>query len=318
MRILWDFINRFDINLPEERLLEFTNHISFNYDLKILDTGSIEQLEKFISKSKIKGRVIQNLQDENIKILPWINNASYALRNNFEASYPYILKKLEQSTEDEYKFSEILKVWFSKTNKTDRLKEFILNVSASELKWKAILLMEEVGRETGFINEILRQIINNPIKTKENRIYAANHLMKQNDMYGLTYIANQIFENPDPKFNFRINLGSIAGIKDVQAVDTLMQLLVIANRPEFKRELFNDLEERVLLGLRNIGIQSTQNFITVKTAIEEFIEEYKHLFPDVNFLYYSIVNMEEQLKIKYIQTFSIEASLQEYNALWKK
>lgn len=314
-KILWDFINNFTIMLPEEKILDLTNYTNFNYDVNLTEPGSIEQLEKFVSKSKLKDKILENLKNPDLNMLAWTSNVGYALRHNFTTSFPEILNRLEQKYDYEYKFPEILKTWFNKTKDTSRLKELIKNIGSKYLRWEAIRLLEETNSETDYLNSLFHKIIENSEESEDDKIYAANHLMKQNDLYGFYFVTNLIKSNPDPGFDFRLKLGSVSMIKNLEALNTLIELLAIAKRPEFKHDVFNDLEDKVLSALHNIGIQSGDNYLVVKSSIEEFISDYTNVLPNVNFLYYTIVRMEEQLKMKYISAYTIDDAVKEYDFL---
>lgn len=316
LKILWDFVNKFEIQLPEEKVLDLTNYTNFNYDVKMAEPGSIEQLERFISKAKLKARVLENLKKPDLDMMAWTSNAGYALRHNLASGYEDILKKMERRFDYEYKFNEILTLWFTKTQNSARLKSFVSDVNTSNTRWRGISLLEESGRHLAFLNELFHRIIDNRGETLDDRIYAANHLMGQDDLYGFYYVTNMILERPDPRFEFRTRLGSIGLLKNPEAITQLISLLEIAKQPEFKQDTFNDLEERVLAALYNIGIQSDQNYIAVKTALNNFIEEFTGRLPNVNFLFYTIVRIEEQLKVKYMATYTVETALLEYNSLF--
>jgi hypothetical protein len=314
-RILWDFLNRFEVQLPEEVLLDFTNHISFNYDFKVSDVGSIEQLGQYVSVQKIKERVALNLQDESLGLLEWTNNAAYALRNGMVQSHSVILNKLENSKHNEYKFRDILGFWFSKVKNVSRLKKLIVNAASYDLKWKGITLLENEGKENEFLHNLLRGIVDDIEQSDDNRIYAANRLMKLNDIYGLEYLGQFIIDHPDPAFDFRISLGNIALITDIGGLHVLMKLLVIGKRPEFQGDPFKNLEERALAGISSVGAHSTENYLVVKQALELFIEQNKELLPNLNFLYYTILKIEESLKQKYSGTDTIKTAIEAYHML---
>lgn len=313
--ILWDFMINFNIQLPDEKILELTNFTNFNYDVKLMEPGSIEKLEKFISKSKLKDRVLENLKDDDLHMLAWTSNAGYALRHNFNIAYADILKKLFKKVNYEYKFAEILKLWFSKTQDTSKLKEFIDNVEVDYLKWVSVKLLEETGKEVEYLKDLFHKIITSEEDNAEDKILAANHLMRLDDLYGFYYISNIILSNPDPNFGFRHGLGSVFMLKSPEAIGTLIQLLQIAKRPEYKRDVFNDMEEKLLDAFYNIGIQSNENYTAVKTALERFIQDFEGKLPHVNFLYYTIQKIEDQLKRKYITNYTINDALKEYNVI---
>jgi hypothetical protein len=314
-KIVWDFINRFNIKLSDDKILELTNYTNFNYDVKIAEPGSIEQLEQFISKAKLKEKVLENLRDPKLDMLAWTSNAGYALRHSMTSAYSEILLKIETNSSHEYKFREILRTWFSKTQNIARLKELIMNISSSYLRWDVIKLLEETGKEPEYLNMLFHQMVDNENELMEDRIYAANHLMSQNDLYGFYFISEIILSDPDPRFDYRLNLGSISMLKDTEAIPTLIKMLEIAKTPAFKSDVFNDMEDRVLSAFHNIGIQSSENYLLVKNALNKFIADNINTLLHVNFLYFTIVRIEEQLKMKYMAAYTIDDAVSEYDEL---
>jgi hypothetical protein len=312
---LFDFTNRFDFKLPEERALNLTEYTNFNYDTKLTEPGSIEKIEKMVAVDKLKERVILNLNNPNLVMLAWTSNAGYALRHNMAATYEPILQKLEEKFDYEYKFSEILKIWFEKTQDIDRLKVLIENVKQEYLRWEAVRLIEDNKNQIDYLKALFKKIISDPNQVGSERIRAANHLMKFNDLFGFYYLTDMILEDPQPDFDFRLNLGSISMMKETEAIPTLIKLLAISKQPEFKKNIFNDLEEYVLSAFHSIGIQSSENYLAVKIAIEKFIVENITEMPTVNFLYFSIVRIEEQIKLKYTGSNTIDDALKEYSLL---
>ena len=113
-RILWFFLNRFNISLPEDKIFDLTLYYDFNAESKLSDPGTIEQLEKFLPQEKLKKRVVKNLEDGIEDSLSWMSNAGYAIRKNIRNTFPFIIRRLENALDNEYKFSEVLEIWFKK------------------------------------------------------------------------------------------------------------------------------------------------------------------------------------------------------------
>jgi len=70
-----------------------------------------------------------------------------------------------------------------------------------------------------------------------------------------------------------------------------------------------------MTGLTSIGSKSSENFIAVKSALVKFTDEYQNVFSDLNYFNYSLLKMEEQLKITYSKTPSIKTAIEEYDLL---
>ncbi len=313
--ILWDLVNKLEIKLSEDKFLDFTTLVNFRYDFNVSEPGSIEQLEKFVAKDKILERVFKNIQNLDTNTLQWINNASYAVRHNYTLSYSYILQKLECSTVYEYKFSELLSLWFSKTNDNEDLKKFSLHAQSEYLRWKAIQLLENTGKEGDFIIEEMLKILESLEQSEDSKVRAANHLMEQNDIEGFFYLANHLIKSPDPKLDFRIYFRKINELRDPKALNILIELLELSKLPEFKKDDFNRLEDSILAAFQSIGTSSNENFLLVKRTLEQFIADNTNKIKDVNFLYYAIQHMEEKIKKNATEKYTIQTALAEYQSV---
>lgn len=315
-RILWDFMMRFNLKIPEPKVLDLTNYNHLNYDVKLSEPGTIEELEKFVAVAKIKVKVIENIQTQT-DLISWVNNVGYALRKSFVETFGNIVDRIQAASDFEYRFSELLIIWFTKTRDIERLKTLILNIKDNHLRWDAIKIVMDNNLEPEFLNAFFQRLIISETETLDEKIQAANHLMRQDDLTGFDFMADLIIGDPNPKFDYRLNLRSISLLKNVRAIPKLMILLKIGKQPDYKRDNFNDLEDKVVSTLRNIGIQSTDNYFEVKSAVEDFIKENAGIIPNVSFLHFVSIHMEDQIKIQQTESLTVEEGIHEYNRLFK-
>lgn len=311
-KILWFFIHRFCIRLEDSRLLDLTLYYDFNSESKFSESGTIEQLEIFLSRQVLKAKVTTNLESRIEDSFSWLSNAGYAIRHNIKQAYPLILSRLERVVENEYKFNEILEFWFTKTKETKRLARFIENVYSDILRWKAISLLSSSNKEQGFLKEYLKRIIVNKAEARDSHFAAANYLMLMNDLDGFNFCAKDILKNPNPQFDFRHELNNMSRLKDPDAIPQLMQLLYLGKQKEFQLDRFNSLESVVIDTLYNIGIESDANFILVREAILKFLLVNEGELENLNFLHFTVQKMEDQLNMKKSQDYSIEQALSEW------
>ena len=188
LEIVWYFLHRFKLHLPEEKILDLTGYFNFNGDVKIEDTGSIELLEKHINITALHQRVTQNVANIHFKKLPWLSNASYALRRGISSTFPDIIDFLELSQQDEYRFETLLKYWFKMTLDIPRLREFIEKAKSTSLRWKAIQILSAELTEHTFLKKILDQELANEDSSIEVRLLAANELINIEQLNGFEFI----------------------------------------------------------------------------------------------------------------------------------
>ncbi|WP_354305938.1 caspase family protein [Pedobacter sp. UYP1] len=315
--LLWYFMNRFKIELPIERLLTFTQYYNQGDEINIETGGFIELLEKFVQPNELREKVAANLNDGIENILTWTSNAGYALRNDLTKSFPLILSQMEGFNETEYKFADLLKLWFSKTGDTKRLIQFVANTKSENMKERAIRLLLDSGEENEYLIGYFTTITESEAASEEEKMDAANRLLKLGIIDGFYIIANHFLKNPSPLFDFRRHLRNINYTIDPQVIPVLVDLLYIGKQPEYKKDVFNDLETKVLDTLFEIGVQSAENFNMVKAAIDKFITANKGKLANINFLHFTITRMQEQLSLRLSKELSVKEALQEFQSLDK-
>jgi hypothetical protein len=315
VKVLWFFLNYFKISLPEQKILEFTLYYDFERKNDQNVTSTIETLQQYVSSEKIAERVMQNLS----KTIPvhevWKNNALYAIENNIRAVFGFILRDLKSSTKPEYYKSPVLSSYFSKTGNFETLQDLLKHISTDQLRWMIIKILLKDESQFSFLIDYLIPILTNEKEANEDKIEAAKYLMHIGDINGLMFIADLIFKNKPVNIDFHRTLSTIQYIKIPEAIPTLIRLLKIAKHPEFEADNSNDLQAVVFNGLYNIGIQSENNFTSVKIALENFIEENKDTFPNLNFIYFDIRKIEEQLYLKKSQSITIRDALIEFEKI---
>lgn len=312
IKILWFFIQKFKIHPSEEKILSLTTYYDFNNEVKIEEPGTIEQLEDFIDKKKLLRRVVENLSKNAEDSFSWLSNAGYALRNNIQEIYTGILNYLKQVKNNEYKYSEVLQFWFVKTNDFESLQVFIETVYSDILRWKAIALLYNTENKRDFLQDYLRQYMNNSDNSIEYRFMAANFLMEMNDIEGLDFCTKYILERKDPLFRYQENLSKMKTFKNSDGLPSLMKLLHLSKQEEFQKDTFNSLETIVIDTLFNMGISSDMALVEVRSAISTFITSYSEEFKDLNFLNITIQRMEDQLNVKKSQNINISEAIEQW------
>ena len=313
-KILWYFIHRFNIQLSEERILNLTSYYNFSNEVKLEEPGTIEQLEHFISKKKLKDRVIDNLVTGIENSFSWLSNAGYAIRNGIREAYESILNHLKMVGDNEYKYNEVLEFWFTKTKDAVSLKFFIETVHSDVLRWKAILLLYNSELERDFLMEYLKRFMNNSGNSIDSRFMAANYLMEMNNMDGLIFSAKYILEKKEPLFDYRHNLNRLPAFKNSEGLPLLMDLLYLGKQKEFQKDKFNSLESVIIDTLFNMGISSDNNLIAVRLAMDNFITQYNKELDDLNFLHFTILRMEEQLNVKKSKNVTLKEAIGQWNS----
>ena len=307
---LWFFINHFNIILPESKMLEFTLYYDFQTSQNSDSSETIQKLEHFINKDTVEEKVANNLAIGISEVHVWVSNASYAIHNNVRNSFPNILRDLKNPNIREHHREQVLELYFKKTENYSAVQEILKTIGKDELRWKAVKFLINQEESRDFLLNYLKKIISNETELFESKMAAGKYLTQLNDMVGFKFITTHILENKDPAFDFHYRFET--AIKNPEAIPILMKLMKLAKQPEFKKDFFNSLENYVLDTLYHIGIQSEHNFLLVKIAIENFINEHINDIENLNFLYFNVRKIEEQLYLNKSQAYTINDAITEY------
>lgn len=312
---LWFFINELNIILPTIKILEFTLFYDFERQGDLDKSVTIKKIENFVDKQSIAIKVCDNLSKSISEYHVWSSNAIYAIDNNIKTAYPFILRDLKNPEIRKDLREQVLDLYFKQTKNLAAMHEVLINIGEDELRWKAIpiLISNEDSRE--FLLNYLKKIISDELELLNNKLSAARFLTQLNDLAGFNFIAEIILEKRDPNFEYSYRMGSSAALKDPETIPTLLELLKLAKKPEFKKDHFNDLESYVLDALYHIGIQSEENFVLVSYAINNFISENENEIEHLNFLHYNIEKIESQLYLTKSQKYTVKEAITEYDSL---
>ncbi|QPH38891.1 caspase family protein [Pedobacter endophyticus] len=313
--LLWYFFTVSKIPLDEDQLLRLTKFVNHNRDTKITALGSLEIIAQHIDKAKLIDQLILNLNDGELGLASWSNNAAYVLRAEIKEAYPLIAKKLMDANRDFVNDKELLKFWFEKTQNSQDMREIIEGTKSMDLKWKGIKILMANPEEHQFLKDLLNNFLLRDDVQLADKQEAANFLIQLDEISGFNFLADYMLEKKDPSIDTRFGYRNFDILNSVEAIGKLYSLLHLAKQPEFKRDIFNDLESRVLAAFVSIGIQSEENATIVINALNEFINQYGDEFSNLNFLHYQISRIQEQLKLNSSTSLSLKDAINIYENL---
>jgi hypothetical protein len=306
---LWFFIRRFNILIPEKKLLGFSLFHDHSNQSNLKGSGIIDELEAYVSKDKIIQRIIENIFIGIDVDYVWKDNAAYAILNNLKSTFPRIIKDLADINKLEHYRNEILQSYFKKTRDFDSLAKLLSEISKDQLRWEIIELLIEQKAQHIFLIEYLKKILKDNNELIADQITAANSLMKLNDINGLTFIAKYVLEKRDPEIDFRNCFSALSYLKTSKIIPLLMDLLKLAKHSDFQINAFNNLESIIIEALYNFGVDSEANFRLIKEALEEFIVENKGSISGVDFLYFTINRIEDKVYLNLSKNYSIDEAI---------
>ena len=314
--LLWFFLHRFGFKLQSPQLEELTRYANSSVDGQVGEPGSLEMLERFTPLDKLAETVLENIATDQLSIQGWISNVSYMIRKKNELGYPLFIKAMKERQNEGYKDKELLEFWFETTNDVNSLKDIIAVTGALAVKWKAIRLLKPLPGERDFLVDVLKSIMIDTGNQLYDRQEAANQLIELGDSSGFFFLADLVLGTKDPTIDFRHGFRNMVMVNSIDTIDALMKMLHLSKTPEFKRDIFNDLESVVLGALVNLGLQNEENSVIVIQNIENFMTVHAKELPNLNFLYYTIAKIRDSSAFS--QTVTIEDSIKQYEEIAQK
>jgi predicted NACHT family NTPase len=291
---LWYFYQRFKLKYPKAILLDM---LSFDYNR----TG-IEYLEKDIPAADISERVLKNLKD-GIDINDVLkNHVEYCARHNICEVLPITFKEIKNTKSD----SDIRRISLEAILEIDKNLtglENALNDINDEFKWK--IVDELIARKSQYVSDYLRKLFQQG--EMEDKITASEYLIKLQDITALKNYVNWI--KKQNKFDREMyNASPLSALKTEHAIPHLIELLELTYQKTFQQpdDDFDKLDRLVLAAFKSISLESDDNYLKVKQAIETFINKYINIYENVNWLYSFLNQLEQQYFISKSQKLTID------------
>lgn len=311
------FIERFDIEIPKEKALDFTMFTDFENRHREGAVSRISKLEQLVDKSLLADRVISNLAGDIEVDWVWSDNARYAIENKLSRAYPSILSSLQDERLSVYKRNEIASLFYKTTSDYTSLLHVAGKVEG-EMLWNIVaLLLQNAEAHNRLIQLLHSKLLHS--KTEEDKIQAAKYLMALNDIAGLEYYSDFLHRTKNSTGNaINDHYHYLNGIKDIKAIPTLLKLVLLSRYPDYVQDRFRTLESYAVDTLFKLSLDSEKKLQQVKKAIVAFIEQHSTTENNFNYLYSSIQRMETEFYSNRAQSFTLDEALADVNELFQK
>jgi hypothetical protein len=307
--ILWYFITKFNISINKDKILDFTLFDELKYnDEKGIDFSVIENQ---VSKERVAFRVLENLTNGISYDNSWRNNANYALEYNIHKAYPIVLKNLGDYTKSVYVRLKVLKNYIDKTQDYKGLMELLKQIGMDDFHWGVVdNLKEDLSVHSDLIVYLERilKLENYPI---EQKVRASQYLTEKNVESGTIFFLKHLIATANPAKDYYHESMYIRTIQNIKYLPKLIELLILANRPEYTADNFNRFDGTVSDAIYNLGLQSEENLYAVKEALQKFIIENVGTIPNINFYYPMIDRMEYQYYLIQSQSGDVNDAIRE-------
>ena len=99
----------------------------------------------------------------------------------------------------------------------------------------------------------------------------------------------------------------VSSLQTIEALPLLFELLEASYNEDFNQaEDFERLDPLVISALTNIALKSDDNYLKVKESVEAFIKNYETIHKNVNWLYASMEQIEQQFYINKSEKLTID------------
>lgn len=313
--IVWYFVKRIGVPLPEEMLLSFTLFEDFDTDRSAHSVSHIAFLEGMVDKTDLQDRIVRNIENGIDISLIWRSNAKYAIMNNLKEAFPCILQYIKNRDKvSEYIRAEILDELFKKTMDTNVVLDVLTYSNSTVIQWRCVDKLLSNGGQVEFLVVFLKSILSVEVIPNERGLKAAGYLIALNCLDGLKYYLDYLSSGKDVSFDRDHARNCFAKITWVEAVPLLIELLQITLGPKYRSvDYFHRLDSLILDALHQIAVSSGHSLKEVRTRLTTFIEESP--LSNLNYLYTSIAKMEEAYYLSQSQSLSIKEVVRSLNAL---
>ncbi len=318
--VLWYFIRELNVTLPNEQLLPFTLYYDFRAKIKLQDKGSIDVLATKVGLDELHKQVLSNLAKEDLPVLAWLNNASYAVSAKFVTGYPLIMVHILATEDRDYKYNELLDWWFEVSGNLQMAREVLTRAASVSLRLAAAKILAKVPAERGTVAEAMVQILGTEDATEDEKLTAARRLAVVGDVRGIAFITEKILSNVSRLDRAHMEFGfALTEFKSLNALPYVFQLISIALAPELRpRDRHGFFFSKVLEALYNIGMQSRAALDELSRMVTVFISENEGKLVDLEVLKVNLRRMEEQFSAKEDHSASLETAIRTYREMKRR
>jgi len=156
--LLWFFRNKFDFTYPENVLLDM---LLIDGKMKTNDSDYYghDYIFKNVDQTKLKGRIVYNLNNKLVKDTTFKSHANFVLKHNLKESYNDIREYLSDDSQMRYYRSQVLPDYINKTNDVGLLKKLVKpKVSdqySDDLTWESVAILIALGENNFAIEKLL-------------------------------------------------------------------------------------------------------------------------------------------------------------------
>ena len=311
--VLIKYMERFEFECPDHKLCEMLGNFNANFSFIT---------KKISDKNILESCILDNLKNYTEFIASRIlDMCKYCVDHKIHQALSAILDIIKDSDFDKYQKSNLIRYCVEK----ETWVEDIINVSSfltqseildfcEELLQKYLLDKKSKYSNKETITQFLYQIIDKP-ENEENKLHAISLLVWLKEEKALQLLIDYCKEHSVLALDDAFNGFSVGNrmsdnyleYEDIKLLPLLMELLEFSLTPEMLPQ--NSRHNKIERNLIHLVSLSTDNYIEVKLTLEEFIENNKGKYRDVESLNFTINKIEELHKEQETKRYTIREAL---------
>jgi hypothetical protein len=302
--MLWFFQRRFDLQYPEEVMLDMLSYELFDMS----GLGGLEYFEERLDPAAMTERVLENLEAgiESTHVLK--NHLDYCLRHHIQEVVPLAMHEVVSPRSGSWGRKAALDTIIAFPDAESNLEQILPQINDS-FRWQVINHLAE--HNSSVCNDTLRDILKNG--NDEERLSAAIYLMVAQDLDGLSYYVEHI-ERTKQYHSGPAEKSPLRNIQSVEAIPLLLRLLKLSFHSSINDE-YSFLYNAALNALNQVALNSHESFQRVKDALTIFIDENKAEIVNVKGLHFHLSRLDRLYYTNLAQKLSLPDVLTKLSTL---
>jgi len=283
---LWYFLQKFNLSYPKETLLDM---LLFYWHEE--GTLGMRYLEEHLDESDMTASILANLANGITNEHVLTNHLDYVLRHHLKEAASVVVNLLTDKARQFDTRKLALEILFQWPEFIPKIEEILLRIEG-QLRW--VIVEGLIERKSKYVKGYLVDLVNG--KDEGEKYEAARYLIQMEELIGLkAYVAWIRRENRLPSDSF--GKSPLLSLRTMKALPFLIELLEISFKKGFIQDDFHRLDRLVLDTLTIIALESEDNYLKIRSAIERFIEKNSKKHKNVNFLHVSLDRLEQKYYI---------------------
>ena len=299
-RRLWFFRQRLNLQYPENVLLDmlsFDGYARWVFNSHGQNAGQhvlAEELDEELATDRILENLEQGITNDHVLR----DHFEYCRRHRIPDVVPFALREVRDGR-NSFAHRDALETACDFPDACRNL-EGILSEIQSDFRWEVVEQLLKLGSEVcaDFLRRVLAE------GTEDDKLKAARHLVRLQDIDGLTYYADHIISSRSFPTVFSED-STLSFVKSPAAIPVLIRLLGTSYQECFVHDDVNSLNMAVLDALSRIALQSDEAYESVRSAVEAFFSRNIESNEALRYLYHYLDRLERQYYITKSENISL-------------